>query len=68
LRDSQPAQEIGPRIRWNRDADGHYDGGKLNTVPVTPWFYLTGDLQVVDNESEADGTAIILGLRAKIVL
>jgi porin len=35
---------------------------------ITPWFHLTGDLQVVDNEDEADDPALILGLRAKIVL
>jgi porin len=35
---------------------------------ITPWFHLTGDLQFVDNEDEADDTAIILGLRAKIDL
>ena len=35
---------------------------------VTPWFHLTGDLQVIDNQNVADDTAIILGLRAKIDL
>ena len=35
---------------------------------VTPWFHLTGDLQIVDNENEAQDTAVILGLRAKIDL
>ena len=33
---------------------------------LTPWFHLTADLQVVDNATEADDTAIILGLRGKI--
>ena len=33
---------------------------------ITPWFHLTGDLQVVDNENAADKTATILGVRAKI--
>ena len=37
-------------------------------VALTPWFHLTGVLQVVDNEKEADDPALILGLRAKIVL
>ena len=35
---------------------------------ITPWFHLTGDVQVVDNENEADDTAIILGLRANVDL
>lgn len=35
---------------------------------VTPWFRLTADLQVVENQNVDDGTALILGLRAKINL
>ncbi|MGB3123670.1 MAG: carbohydrate porin, partial [Pseudomonas sp.] len=35
---------------------------------ITPWFHLTADLQVVDNENVADDTAIIFGLRGKIDL
>jgi porin len=35
---------------------------------ITPWFHLTGDLQVVDNQNVGDDPAIILGLRAKINL
>jgi porin len=35
---------------------------------VTPWFHLTADLQIVDNENEADDTAIVVGLRGKIDL
>ncbi len=33
---------------------------------VTPWFHLTADLQIVDNENEADDTAVIAGLRGKV--
>ena len=33
---------------------------------ITPWFHLTADLQVVDNENAADDTAIMPGLRANI--
>ncbi|PHS02186.1 MAG: hypothetical protein COA78_21805 [Blastopirellula sp.] len=35
---------------------------------VTPWFHLTGDLQVIDNEQSANDTAIAIGLRAVIDL
>ena len=37
-------------------------------LQVTPWFHLTGDLQVVENGIETDDTAIILGLRGKLDL
>ncbi len=33
---------------------------------ITPWFHLTGDLQIVDNQNVADDTSVILGLRAKV--
>jgi porin len=33
---------------------------------VTPWFHLTADLQVIDNQNVSDNTVIVLGLRAKI--
>jgi porin len=35
---------------------------------ITPWFHLTGNLQVVANENDGDDPAVILGLRAKIDL
>jgi porin len=35
---------------------------------ITPWFNLTADLQVVENQNAADDTALIFGLRAKIKL
>ena len=33
---------------------------------ITPWFHLTADLQIIDNENASDDTAIISGLRANI--
>ena len=35
---------------------------------ITPWFHLTGDLQVIDNQNVADDPAVVLGLRAKLDL
>jgi porin len=35
---------------------------------VRPWFHLTGDLQVIDNENVGNDPAFVLGLRANIVL
>jgi porin len=35
---------------------------------ITPWFHLTGDLQIVQNENGDDDPAIIVGLRAVIDL
>jgi porin len=35
---------------------------------VRPWFHLTTDLQVIDNEQVADNTALVLGMRASIDL
>ncbi len=35
---------------------------------VTPWFRLTADLQVIENQNVDDDTALILGMRAKIDL
>ena len=35
---------------------------------ITPYFHLTADLQIIDNEDEAEETAIIFGLRGKIDL
>ena len=35
---------------------------------VTPWFHLTLDFQVVDNQNVANDTAFILGLRANVKL
>lgn len=30
---------------------------------ITPWFHLTGDIQIVQNQNDTDDPAIILGLR-----
>ena len=35
---------------------------------ITPCFHLTADLQIIDNENEANDTAILFGLRAKLDL
>jgi porin len=48
---------------------GSVQGGEFYyNYEVTPWFHLTGDLQVVDNGIETDDTAVILGLRATLEL
>ena len=31
---------------------------------ITPWFHLTGDLQILENSNPAADTAIVLGMRA----
>jgi porin len=33
---------------------------------ITPWFHLTADLQVIDPAQQANDTAIVLALRAKL--
>lgn len=33
---------------------------------ITPWFHLTGDLQIVETQNAAADTAVILGVRANI--
>jgi porin len=33
---------------------------------ITPWFHLTGDLQILENSNPADDTAFVLGMRAII--
>jgi porin len=35
---------------------------------ITPWFHLTGDIQVIDPAEQTTDTALVLGLRAKIDL
>ena len=32
-------------------------------VEITPWFHLTPDLQIAQNEFDGDDTAVILGIR-----
>jgi porin len=44
-------------------------GGEIYyNASITPWMNLTTDFQVVDNQNSADNTAILFGMRAKIVL
>ena len=44
-------------------------GGELYyNAAIKPWFHLTADFQVIDNENVADDTAILFGLRAKVEL
>lgn len=33
---------------------------------ITPWFHLTADLQIVDNQNVADNTGAIVGLRGQL--
>ncbi len=35
---------------------------------ITPWFHLTGDFQVIDNQNVVEAPAVVFGLRAKIDL
>ena len=35
---------------------------------ITPWFHITADLQIVEPAIQANDTAVVLGLRAKIDL
>jgi porin len=42
-------------------------GGEVYyNAEITPWFHLTGDLQVINPGPEALDTAVVLGLRGKI--
>ena len=50
------------------DLQDVHGGEVYYNAAITPWFHLTADLQVVDNENSAEDTAIILGLRGKIDL
>ena len=44
-----------------------YQGVELYyNAEVTPWFHLTGDLQVVETQNAAANTAVIAGVRANI--
>jgi porin len=46
---------------------GDLQGGEVYyNAAVTPWFHLTADLQVVEPSIQAQDTALVLGLRAKI--
>ena len=44
-------------------------GGEIYyNVEITPWFHLTADLQVIAPAMQANDTAVVFGLRAKIEL
>ncbi len=48
-------------------SDSHLHGGEVYyNAEITPWFHLTGDLQVINPGPQALDTAVVLGLRAKI--
>ncbi len=54
------ASAIGVNLRNTWGAELYYN------AEITPWFHLTGVLQVVQNQNGSDDPAIILGLRAVI--
>lgn len=64
--------ELGAGFKQLVSANPSFDiqnvhGGELYyNAAITPWFHLTADLQIVDNQNIANDTAIILGLRANI--
>jgi porin len=46
---------------------GDVQGGEVYyNAEITPWFHVTADLQVVEPTVQAQDTALVLGLRAKI--
>jgi porin len=46
---------------------GDVQGGEVYyNAQITPWFHLTADLQVIEPAVQAEDTALVLGLRAKI--
>jgi porin len=45
-----------------------YGGEVYYNAAVTPWFHLTGDLQVINPGESANDTAVVVGLRAKLSL
>lgn len=46
---------------------GDVHGGEVYyNAEITPWFHVTADIQVIDPEIEAQDTALVLGLRAKL--
>ncbi len=49
---------IGVNLRNTWGAELYYN------AEITPWFHLTGDVQVVQNQNQAADSAIVLGLRA----
>ena len=47
--------------------DGEHGVEIFYNMAVTPWFELTADLQVVDGAGRFSDTAVIGGLRGRIV-
>jgi porin len=61
------SSEIGPFLTAALGPIGNGDGVELfYNHEVTPWFHLTGDMQVLVPEVENNDTALIVGLRGKI--
>ena len=47
--------------------DNAHGGEVYYNAAITPWFQLTADLQVLRPASVAEDTALVLGLRARII-
>lgn len=56
------AATAGFPARDNRGFDVYYNR------EITPWFHLTGDMQVIQNSNAATDTSLVLGMRAIIDL
>jgi hypothetical protein len=46
----------------------HETTGALTCTEITPWFHLTGDMQVIQNSNAVTDTSLVLGMRAIIDL
>jgi porin len=55
-------KELLPGIRDVQGVELYYNAA------IAPWFHLTTDFQVLDNENVSDDAAIVFGLRGKIDL
>jgi porin len=63
----QTSDEIGPFLTAALGPIGNGNGVELfYNHEVTPWFHLTGDIQVLEPEIENFDTALLVGLRGKI--
>ena len=51
---------IGFNLRDTWGAELYYN------AEITPWFHLTGDMQIIQNQNDNDEVVIIVGLRAVI--
>jgi len=76
---SRPHDRMGAAVWWNGLSDNFTDlvspvadlrdlwGVELYyNFEVTPWFHVTPDLQIVQNEFDDDDTAVILGVRGAL--